>query len=225
MKFLVLQHEDDSPPGSTLEWLASRDISYDIVRLDKSPLPPAQNYSALIVLGGEANVDQEEIFAWLKPEKQFIKNWIESKKPIFGICLGGQLIAEVLGAKVYKNSFWEIGWCDIAVAPGSGLPDAGKTVPGFQWHGYVFETPPGADLIFTGKYWKHQGYRYGDQVIGVQFHPEAQKPFVMDCAESQKGKDSDETTLNYEDIVSELGNLGIVASWYHKLLDRHFLNK
>lgn len=223
MKFLILQHEDASPAGATLEWLKLRELSFEIVRVDREPLPALESYEALIVLGGDVNVDQEEKFPWLKSEKAFIRDWIEQKKPLLGICLGGQLIAELLGAPVYRNTFWEIGWCDILIAEGSNLPGAGSVIPGFQWHGYVFETPPGAEAVFSGKYWKHQGYRYQDHVMGVQFHPEALKGFVMDCAEEQKDKASTDTTSSYEDIVAELGNISVASEWYHRLLDAHFL--
>ena len=113
---------------------------------------------------------------WLTREKRFIESAIHDRKPVLGVCLGAQLIASVLGARVYANAHKEIGWFDVRLTPDarvspafSGLPDV---VPVFQWHGETFDLPQGAQLVATGDVCTNQAFVYDERVIGLQFHLE-----------------------------------------------------
>ena len=115
-------------------------------------------------------------YPWLTAEKQFIKKAIDSDKIVIGVCLGAQLIAAALGAKVYRNKYKEIGWFDITPAK-----DAKKTIladcfaatqTAFHWHGDTFDLPNRAIHLASSDACKNQGYIIDGCVIGFQFHLE-----------------------------------------------------
>lgn len=225
MKILIIQHQVDTPPGNTLLWLEQNGVEFEIIHIDSQPLPDPSSFGGLIVLGGGMNVDQESKYPWLRNEKAFISAWIDSDKPILGICLGGQLIAEVLGARVSAHEFWEIGWSDVEVLSGSQLPLEGKLIPVFQWHGYSFDIPEGGELVVKGRHWKNQGFKYKKHVLGFQFHPEADIKFIEDCAQAQRSTNKvSDTVLSHDQIMARVGDMETFKNWYFSVLDRHFLH-
>lgn len=142
----------------------------------------------LIIMGGPMNVYEDKKYPWLKKEKIIIENCIKKGKKILGICLGAQLIADVLGAKVYKNKFKEIGWFPVLTENESEhilkncFPD---NMPVFQWHGDTFDIPEGALKLAYSEACQNQGFIYEDRVIGLQFHIESTlesvKKLVTNC--------------------------------------------
>lgn len=138
-------------------------------------LPRMEEIDWLIVLGGPMGVLDEDIYPWLKGEKTFIREMIQAGKVVVGICLGAQLIAHVLGGRVYPNPEKEIGWFPVQFMNQKKPPLAG--LPGeltvFHWHGDTFELPEGAFHFARTDACPHQGFLYGQQVLGLQFHLEA----------------------------------------------------
>lgn len=124
----------------------------------------------LIIMGGFMSVNDEDEFVWLKEEKRFIKMMIDRGKIILGICLGAQLIANILGAKIYKNKDKEIGWHEVTSATRN------KFIPqkflAFHWHGETFDLPEGALLLASSAACQHQAFLYGNRVLALQFHLE-----------------------------------------------------
>jgi GMP synthase-like glutamine amidotransferase len=174
MKALILQHSHTCTPGTSIEWLRSRGIPHDILMArDIDTWPAMDSFDLLILCGGGMDVDQEAIHPWLKPEKQFINAAIQQKKKILGLCLGAQLIADVMGARVYPNSAWETGWHTVQ------LPATGENIKVFEWHAYTFDLPKGAELLATNSNCRNQAYRVGSQILAYQFHPEADEEWVM----------------------------------------------
>ena len=107
----VLQHAESTPPGSVLDWLKAKGHAATLVRLyNGDSLPTVDETDWLILLGGEMNVDDTTEFPFLADEKKLIKQALDKKKTCLGLCLGGQLLAQSLGAQVRKNSEWEAGW-------------------------------------------------------------------------------------------------------------------
>ena len=148
-------------------------------------IPPLDNYDALLVMGGPQQTDQEADHPWLVGEKQFIRRAIlEESKPVLGICLGSQLIADVMGGHVGPMAHPEIGISDIettAEATGDellkGMPVPAKTL---LWHLYgVMELPPGAQHLMRSQAWENQAFRVGRLTYGVQFHSEITADMVM----------------------------------------------
>ena len=139
-------------------------------------LPLVKEIDWLIVMGGPMGTYDEAKYPWLKAEKLFIKQAIESNKIVFGICLGAQLIAEVLGAKVYQNKHREIGWFDIIRSPEVDGTILSKVIPDqmevFHWHGDTFDIPQGAKAIAASEACLNQGFIMDNRIVAFQFHLE-----------------------------------------------------
>lgn len=140
-------------------------------------LPLISDLDWLVILGGPMGVYDEEEFPWLIKEKEFIAQAIISGKTVLGICLGAQLIASVLGAKVYPAKQKEIGWFPITkTLSGKQQPfikDLADSLVVFHWHGDTFDLPKGAVNLFQTETCVNQAFLYKQSVLGLQFHLEA----------------------------------------------------
>lgn len=137
------------------------------------PLEP----DLLMVMGGPIGVYDAEHYPFLKSEIKILEKRIAADKPTLGICLGAQLIAAALGAKVYKGPAGdEVGWHPVTVNE-AGMKtalahlDASNTNM-FHWHGDTFDLPENAELLASSGKYRHQAFRYGENVMALQFHPE-----------------------------------------------------
>jgi GMP synthase-like glutamine amidotransferase len=185
MNVLIIKHVDIEGPGLIEYCLRKQKLSYRIINLEGGdPLPKLDPLSLVILLGGPMNVYEEDCYPFLKDEDLFIKEAIQRGKFILGICLGAQLIAKALGAKVFKAPVKEIGWYDVSLTKiGSNDPLFSylpKTFPVFQWHEDTFEIPKGAKLIATSSSVPHQAFRYGDNAYGLQFHLEVTEEMIQE---------------------------------------------
>ena len=162
MRVHYLQHVPFEGIGSIKNFLIEKGHELTCTKLyEKEKLPPAQNFDWLIVMGGPMGVYDEQIYPWLKLEKKFIKEAISSGKTVLGICLGAQLIADTLGARVYQNKYREIGWFDIIRSKeaentllAKALPQKAKV---FHWHGDTFDIPNGAIPLARSEACQNQG--------------------------------------------------------------------
>ena len=177
-KLLVFRHVAHEILG-TLDPLLRNSgfrIKYVNFERDRDAKPKISNYDGLIVLGGPMNVDQVEQYPNLLTEIELIKQAIDSNMPVLGICLGSQLLAKALGAKVKKNKKPEIGWYDVTPTP-EGKKDElisqfGGTEKIFQWHCDTFELPANTVHLASSQYCDNQAFKYGNNVYGFQFHLE-----------------------------------------------------
>jgi GMP synthase-like glutamine amidotransferase len=140
----------------------------------------------LIALGGPMSVNDEDEFPWLREEKRFISESIRSEKPVLGICLGAQLMASSLGARVYRGARKEIGWFPAyASEQASGLFAFPPTAEVFHWHGETFDLPDGAMHLASSEACRNQAFRIGARAIGLQFHlettPESADALIAHC--------------------------------------------
>jgi GMP synthase-like glutamine amidotransferase len=130
------------------------------------------------------NIYEEDKYSWLKIEKKFIEQAIRKVKPVLGICLGSQLIADVLGTKVYPNRYKEIGWFPIQLTDVSQSSPIFGAVPRemtvFHWHGDTFDLPHGATHIASSMGCSNQAFTYGKNVVALQFHLEATSVSVQE---------------------------------------------
>jgi GMP synthase-like glutamine amidotransferase len=185
-----LQHVPFEGLGSIEPWL--RVAGYGITNtqfFESTELPDPHHIDLLVVMGGPMSVNDEDEFPWLALEKKFIRDVIESGKPVLGICLGAQLIASAMGAKVYQNPIKEIGWLPVQGVSSIGASSFSfpPSTEVFHWHGETFDLPPGATLIARSEGCENQAFQIGTSVIGLQFHlettPESAREIVSNCSD------------------------------------------
>ena len=172
-----LQHASHEDLGCIAPWLAQRGATVTMSRLwAGEPVPAAHRFDALIVMGGPMNIYEHDAYPWLVPEKEAIRAAIDAGRPVLGICLGSQLIADVMGGPVTRNAHTEIGWFDVWLNPAgrqqSQFTEWPERFSAFHWHGDTFAIPPGAQGLMSSEGCANQGYVIGDRVIGLQFHLE-----------------------------------------------------
>ncbi len=169
------QHVPYEGPAAIKDWLVKQHYQVNSSHFYGDwQLPEVDNIDLLVVMGGPMSVNDEAHYPWLRAEKQFIAEMIKAGKPILGICLGAQLIASAMGARVYANAEREIGWWPVtaidADASALTLP-ASLTV--LHWHGETFDLPAGSKLLASSKACINQVFQSGKNIIGVQFHLES----------------------------------------------------
>jgi GMP synthase-like glutamine amidotransferase len=189
MNVLIIQHVDIEGPGLIECCLNQENIPYTILDLKPSVhFPKLDGLTHIVFLGGPMNVYEEDRYPFLREEDLFIKEAIQRGKTILGICLGAQLMAKALGAKVFKAPVKEIGWYDVSLTKiGSQDPffsNLPKTFPVFQWHGDTFELPKSGKLIATSDFVTHQAFRYGENAYGLQFHLEVTAEMIGEWMET-----------------------------------------
>ena len=185
MNVLIIKHVDIEGPGLIEYCLRQRKISYQILCLGTDDLlPKPDGFTHIVLLGGPMNVYEEDHYPFLRTEDLFIKEAIQRGKHILGICLGAQLIAKALGAKVTKAPVTEIGWYDMSLTEeGSTDPlfaSLPKTFRVFQWHEDTFEIPKWGKLLATATTVPNQAFRYGDNAYGLQFHLEVTTEMIQE---------------------------------------------
>ena len=142
----------------------------------ESPPPALDGFDAAIVFGGEAQVDEEDAYPWLRPEKDLVAELLQREVPLLGVCLGSQLVADVAGAVVRRAAAPEIGWHEIELTPeGANDPVLGflpARFESFGWHYYEWLLPPGAVELARSAACLQAFRLDGRSVWGIQFHPE-----------------------------------------------------
>jgi GMP synthase (glutamine-hydrolysing) len=143
---------------------------------NNEPIPNPDMYDILIVLGGPMSVNDESKYPWLKTEKKSINRCLNDGKKVIGICLGAQMLAEVLGAKVYKSELPEVGWHNIFFTENKQNFEAMNVFPDelntFHWHYETFDLPSGCSRIAYSQSCDNQIFAYGDIAVGFQCHLE-----------------------------------------------------
>jgi GMP synthase-like glutamine amidotransferase len=219
MRVHWLQHVPFEGLGSIEPWLLERGHQLSVTRFQHwgrasgrmgaaepvggEGLPDPGALDCLIAMGGPMSVNDEHLHPWLAAEKRFIARVIERGIPVLGICLGAQLIASALGARVLRNPEPEIGWFPVQAIPAATAGSISTTnsttnavpagfafppsLPVFHWHGETFELPPGAVPLARSAACANQAFSLGDTVVGLQFHlettPEAARVLVEHCGE------------------------------------------
>ena len=181
MKFLVLQHIPIEHPGIFRDFMKRDNIEIHTVELDEGEsIPDLKSYDAMIVMGGPMDTWQEEEYSWLKPEKESIYEFTcIQKKPYLGLCLGAQLLGEVIGGEVKKMEIPEIGALTIDISNHEtifkNMPNKIKVL---QWHSYeVSNLPKEANLLASSNECLVQAFSF-NKAFGLQFHVEQTKETV-----------------------------------------------
>ena len=177
MRVHYLQHEPFEGLGSMEAWFRANGATLSSTHLYRGEaLPELASFDWLVLMGGGMSVNDEATLPWLVSEKALVRSAIAADKRVLGVCLGAQLIASALGAKVYRNHAREIGWWPLrregAVAThplGTALPANAEV---FHWHGETFDLPDGAVRLARSEACLNQAIAVGPRVLGLQFHLE-----------------------------------------------------
>lgn len=220
MRVRCIRHVPFESAGVIESWAQNRDYPLVYTNLyENEPLPKLESFDLLVILGGPMNVYEEERYPWLSEEKEFLRRAIQADKKMLGICLGAQLLADVLGAKVFANAYREIGWQQVSLTPqAEESPLVRRVFPNefitFQWHGDTFLPPSGAILWAENNACRHQAFQYGHNIIGLQFHLE----YTVDIIEKMLYYFSDELT---EGLFIQPAK--VIRSGYHQIAPMHQL--
>ena len=187
MKIHWLQHVPFEGLGCIQPWLKERGYKITRSRLWAGDIfPDLGNVDGLIVMGGPMGVADEALYPWLAAEKAFIKEIIAQDKPVLGICLGAQLIAEVLGSNVWKNEQKEIGFFPMSGTGEAGFFKKDEPQMVFHWHGDTFGIPDGAVHLASSKATENQAFLYKNNVLALQFHLETTEESLLELYENAK---------------------------------------
>jgi GMP synthase-like glutamine amidotransferase len=197
MKIHYIKHAPFEGLGSMEGYFLSKGDLLTCTKLYKNNyiFPSIEDIDWLIIIGGPMGVYDTSDYPWLIQEKTFIKSMIDSGKIVIGVCLGAQLIADVLGAKVYKNKYREIGWFPLTRSKEATTSKLGnifpETINTFHWHGDTFDLPKNAILLASSEACKNQAFSIDGRIFGFQFHFEATPDFVkqliVNCANELDG--------------------------------------
>lgn len=198
MSVLILKNIPSEGSGTIEGFLLKNGIHYRVVDCGKEEIPESNGFDVLVMMGGPMSVNEEEIYPYIKREMALVKDFIAEGKKVFGVCLGAQIMAKALGAKVYAGPEKEIGWYDIeitedglrdslvkklAVQPGTG--DFRKMFKVFHWHGETFDIPDGAVRLVKSAIYPNQAFRYGDNAYALQFHIEVTRDMVFEWLKNE----------------------------------------
>lgn len=181
--WLIIRHVEHEHIGTLSRIFKSTRRLYqylDVFRGEKVP-NVLDHYSGLIIMGGPMGVYEADRYPFLMDEQRLVQNSIQNNRPVLGICLGSQIIAAALGARVYPGPQKEIGWHPVEVTENEtttiGLP---RNFMAFHWHGDTFDLPEGAVRLFRSQRYDNQGFRWGDNTLAIQFHFEVSPEMIDD---------------------------------------------
>jgi GMP synthase (glutamine-hydrolysing) len=175
--WVILQHVAWEGPGLIVSEAEARGLHTEIRRLDlEASLPTQGDVEGLVVMGGPMGAYEAHKYRFLDAECSLIQDLVASDRPVLGVCLGAQLLARALGARVFPGHIAEIGFGTVQLSLAGNndpiLGPAGSVLPVFHWHGDTFDLPQGATLLASSVDYPHQAFRFGKCAYGLQFHVE-----------------------------------------------------
>lgn len=209
MHVLIIKNIFSEGPGTIADYLAAQKIFSSVIDLSiGDPVPDAASFSHLLVMGGPMAVYEMDRHPYLVNEAKLIDAAIKANKHVMGVCLGAQMLAHVLGSRVYPGGKKEIGWYEVALTE-NGMNDPimstlalprKNAAQVFQWHGDTFDLPAGAVRLASSDLFPNQAFRYQDRVYALQFHIEVTPAIVRGWLEPEKGIDFAGITAESERI-------------------------
>jgi GMP synthase (glutamine-hydrolysing) len=229
MRVLVLQHIACEHPGVFSEVMRERGVEAQAVELDEGePVPDWREFDAVLAMGGPMGAGDEAEHPWLAAEKRLVSEAVEAGRPFLGVCLGVQLLAAALGARVYPAERPEVGLLDVELTP-EGREDPlfaglGRRLVSLQWHGDTFDLPPGAVRLASSPLAPNQAFRAGERAYGVQFHLEVTGEMANEWSTIPAYRDSLAETLGDRDGAAFIAAVDRRADELHPPARRLFAN-
>jgi GMP synthase-like glutamine amidotransferase len=193
---LVVQHEEPTPPGLVAPWLAGHAAEVDVLRIDieDREVDPT-TYDLIVSLGSEFPA-YDDARTFVPREARLLRTAVDADVPVLGLCFGGQMLARVLGAEVYRGPASEIGWLPVRTRDPELVPEG----PWFQWHFDTFTIPPGATLVAESDLGP-QAFVAG-RSLGLQFHPEVTPEIMGDWVRAYR-HELDEEGVDPDALLEE----------------------
>lgn len=193
MRAMILQHTVTNPAGIYAEVLREHGATTTVVEVDDGePIPRFDDFDAIVAMGGAMGVNDTEEFPWLLEEMRVIRDAARAGVPVWGACLGGQLLAASLGARVFRMREPEIGFVPVELTQAAADDAVFARLPrpfcAFQWHSDAFELPEGAVRLGGSGACANQAFRWGANAYGVQFHLEATADMVARWLEGSRNR-------------------------------------
>jgi len=198
MHVLIIKNVFTEGPGTIADHLLAEKIPSTLCDLSIGDVVPGPgSFTHLVIMGGPMAVYEMDRHPYLKNEAGLIEESVRANKHVLGICLGAQVVAHALGARVFAGGQKEIGWYEVAITP-EGMKDplmSSLALEGkqraqvFQWHGDTFDLPARAVRLASSDLFPNQAFRYSDRVYALQFHIEVTPKIVFDWLKEEKGID------------------------------------
>jgi GMP synthase (glutamine-hydrolysing) len=224
-RILFVTHEKTACAGRVGEVLRGRGYATAICRpFQGETLPPAGEFDGVVVFGGRMSANDEHL-DFIRAELEWIPTVLAHGTPYLGICLGGQLLARALGARVTRHpgGLHEIGYARIrAAAAAQDLFPAAMHV--YQWHNEGFDIARGAELLAAGEVFAHQAFRYGG-AVGVQFHPEVTPSIVARWTEADPDLLRPEAQPRAQQVAVAPTHDPVVGRWLDGFFDRWLMQR
>ena len=196
MRVLILKNTPIEGPGTIEDYLGKQEVPFDTVELLKGGDVSGRDYTHVVMMGGPMAVYEMNIYPHLEKGARLLEGFLKKGASALGVCLGAQILAHVLGAKVYAGSGKEIGWYDVDVTPegkadrvfGNLSVDGQAKARVFQWHGDTFDLPAGAVRLASSVLYQNQAFRWGERknVYALQFHIEVTPAIIAGWFEGEK---------------------------------------
>lgn len=218
----VLQHVPHEHLGSIQDWLEERHARITYTRLYEAPnLPAPEAFDLIIALGGPMGANEEERFAWLTAERRYLNQAIRNNQAVLGICLGAQIMARAMDAKVYPATEQEYGWFPIqAEQVPAGVFQFPPSVDVFHWHQETFDLPDNSFLLASSAGCHNQAFQLGARAIGLQFHlevtPQSVEALRTHYPHHWKGPFAQDST---EMQLTSIGTFANANALMHQILD------
>ena len=225
LKIHFFQHVPYEGPGCIDFWAQAKGHTLNGTKFyQNDTVPNIDSIDWLVVLGGPFSVNDAEKYDWMKQEKLLIEQAVKKNKTVIGICLGAQLIASVLGAKVGPNEKKEIGWFDVKLNDTAKQSEIFGFMPesftAFHWHEETFDLPKHAKLLMSSEACTNQAFQVGKRVFGFQFHPEVTSGILNEMLEGyDKNQESVEFVQSYNEMIEKSENISGTHQMMRQLLN------
>jgi GMP synthase-like glutamine amidotransferase len=240
MRVHYLQHVPFEGIGAVDDWIRAREHTQSGTRLFEAPagvaadpgFPDPADVDLLVVMGGPMSVYEYQKYRWLTAEKTFIAEVVGAGRAVLGICLGAQLLADVLGGAVARASQREIGWWPVEITPAGRatavFADFPDSLTVLHWHGDTFAIPPGATHAASSQACPHQAFALDDgRLVGLQFHLEETQDslaaLVVNAGDELAVGSSEPWVATADDLLREDAPYEACRARLFTLLDRMVL--